>query len=362
MSGPSLRPIVFAAVLGVGLLVLAVSQFGSLFQVDATTFYAAGRMWLHGLDPYGPQFAAYAEAHGLPQQFVWVYPPQWWLIATGLACLAPHHAFLIWKAANLLLLGGALVLAWLAANRPDRPVPAVAAIAFVLFACFSDAALAGFDLGQTNFLVLFGFGAMMFGLRRRNAAASGLGLTVLLLKPQFGLVFAAVALSRRELRRPALLALAASGVLCLPLMIASGPGGFVESMKRLLANLSVYPTLKWNRPLELSGLDFVAALGGGPEVSTLLYVALATGICLFALRRGGSIEDVWIVTVSTAVFMLPLHGYDFLLAGTLLLLIRRLRRWAALCLFLAAERPTSGIASAWSSARSTSPCWSGQGR
>ncbi|MBA2918964.1 DUF2029 domain-containing protein [Sphingomonas sp. MAH-20] len=335
MRGHALRPIALAAALGAGLLVLAVSQLGNLFQVDATTFYAAGRMWLDGLDPYGPQFAAYAAAHGLPPQFVWVYPPQWWLIATGLACLAPHHAFLAWKAANLVLLGGAAILAWLAANGPGRPVPPAAAIAFLLFACFSDAALAGFDLGQTNVLVLFGFAAMMFGLRRGNAAISGLGLTLLLLKPQFGLIFAAVALSRRELRRPAMLALAATGLLCLPLIVVSGLGGFAESMERLLANLSVYPTLKWNRPLELAGLDFVAALSGGPELSALLYVALAIGSCLLALRRHGPIEDVWIATVAAAVFVLPLHGYDFLLAGTLLLLIRHLRRWAAVCLCLA---------------------------
>jgi hypothetical protein len=314
-------------------LLLAGTSLGDLYQVDARYFYLAGRMWLEGLDPYGAQFAALAGAQGLSPDSVWVYPPQWWSMAVGLALLPPGLALLTWKIANLLLLAAGSVLAWLAAGR-GRDTPALAVISFVLFMGWSDAALSGLDLGQTSFLVLLGFGALMYGLRRGSGMVSGLGLFLLLLKPQFGLVFAGAAVSRRELRWPLVAALGATGLLALPLVFRSGIDGFVASMGHLLHGLSVYSTLKWNRPLELSGLDFLAAVARAPEVSSLFYVALAVGLCLIVLRHRNRIEDFWIVTVASAVFLLPLHGYDFLLSATLLLLIREFRRWAALCLCL----------------------------
>lgn len=327
----------FLAGLAVSLALLAAATLGDLYQVDARYFYLAGRMWLAGLDPYGPQFAVLAGREGLSADSVWVYPPQWWSFAAGLALLPPERAFLAWKLVNLVLLGGGgAILVSLTAGR-GRSTPAAALIGFVLFLCWSDATLSGLYLGQTTFLVLVGFAALVRGLRRREPAMSGIGLFLLLLKPQFGLLFAAAALSRRELWRPLAFAVAAAVALVLPLLLSAGIGGFVQAMTHLLHDLAVYSTLKWNRPLELSGLDFLAATVGLPEVPALLYVGLAAAICLWALRRRSSTEDFWIVTVAVAVFVLPLHGYDFLLASTLLLVIATFRRWAAitLCLGLA---------------------------
>ncbi len=181
---------------------------------DFMTYWAAGRLFLSGGDPYsiGAAFAV-ERSLGWPyvQPLVMLNPP-WTLPLVALLGLLPFPvAHYGWLALSL----GIEVVCALALWRYFGGENRLRWIALVVLATFLPAASAE-HFGQVTPLILGGITGLLFALRRRKYALAGVCLVILGLKPHLVyLVLAAVLLwSMREKtwRVPVTAALGAGGV------------------------------------------------------------------------------------------------------------------------------------------------------
>lgn len=328
----------------VAMLMAAVAAqcFADNYPYDLAYFHAAGRMWLAGLDPYGPEFARFGAGFIARDSAIWAYPPQWWGISVALAAIDQNSAVMVWKIVNLLALlaGGALLYDAMRVGRDGTPV--IVTLLFLILLATADATRITLYLGQSSLLMLLGFGLLVHGLRFGGSARQTLGLFILLLKPQFGLFFLLLMVATREGRRPAIWALALAAVACLPVLLTLGFDGTVESASRFFANLSAYGSLRWNRPGELTGLSFAAAMAGFPVPPPLLCILGACALSIWLARResgpGETPDAVRSCIIGTAALyaIAPLHPYDQALMPVFLLALPARRPATAICIVAAA--------------------------
>src|SRR5690348_15113259 len=102
-TGTRARAMAWAAVAlaAAAAALMVVRALDAGYSKDFSYILVAGRMWITGADPYGPGFAGAGAKILPPDATTFVYPPNWWLIAVGLACLEGSRAFLVWKFVNL---------------------------------------------------------------------------------------------------------------------------------------------------------------------------------------------------------------------------------------------------------------------
>jgi hypothetical protein len=167
---------------------------GHLKGADFVHFYTLGRIALTGQTSalYDGPAQHRLQTQWLPESagdsFVPVYPPQTALLFAPLAWFPYGVAALLWAAATAAVYALVVRTAW----RPARA--ALTDTTFVI------AAAAGFPPfwslvlhGQTTTLPLIGFCLGWLALERRRPFLAGLALGIVAIKPQFGLVLAAVA-------------------------------------------------------------------------------------------------------------------------------------------------------------------------
>jgi len=342
IAGRVAERVVAIAIVATLMAAVAAQCFAASYPYDLAYFHAAGRMWRAGLDPYGPEFARFGAGFIGKESALWAYPPQWWGISVALATLDQGSAVIAWKIVNLLALlaGGTLLYDALRTERDGTPV--VVILLFLVLLATGDATRITLHLGQSSLLMLLGFGLLVHGLRFGSPVRQTLGLFLLLLKPQFGLFFLLLTIARREGRRPALWALGLTALACLPVLLTFGISGTIESAGRFLANLSAYGSLQWNRPGELTGLSFVAAMAGLPTPSPLLCIIGASALTVWLARRserqGQPLDPAQTCVLGAAALyaIAPLHPYDQVVMPAFLLMLPRLRPWTAMCLVVAA--------------------------
>lgn len=303
---------------------------------DFKYLWTAGKLWAQGVAPDNAAFHAMAARHvteGMVPE-VWSYPPTWWAICVALAQLSLAKAHLVWNLVSIALIAGASLL--LARSvKPAfgevrtgfplldeivrRPL-ALASVHFFLMAGF-EATATLISVGQTTAPVYFGVAALLFGMvtGRRGWAVAGLALTFL--KPQIGVVFAAVLLFQdTAARRTLLWAVAASAALAAPALASD-----VGVIGVFLANLAGHEgIMASNEPGGMTGLRHLFGLVGLP-MSTLgaLTVTLiaAVGACTAAARANATASPgvrAWVSMILTTAVInaaAPLHYYDLVLAG-----------------------------------------------
>ncbi len=333
--------------LGIGALLIAASfavliarALRELAPYDLGYILTAGRMWLAGLDPYGPDYAIVGADYFIEGAGLWAYPPQWWLISAGLGALNDIHAILAWKFVNIAALIGGGLLLQRAASHGGLGTPLWASVLFWALLATGDPTKTTMQLGQTSLLMLLGFALLVHGMTTNSLAQKAAGLAILLLKPQYGLFFLALTLADRTQRRAAFTALAVTALACLPFLFQQGLSGAITSAFRLLDNVAAYGDLRWNRPLEVNGLTFLSALIGGPRPPALLLVFAAI-LGAWSLRawlardRDRDHRAFWLASLSVFFLAVPLHYYDLTLVPSFLLLVHILNRWAAACVVVA---------------------------
>jgi len=295
--------------------------------VDFSYILTAGRMWLAGADPYGAGFAAAGGANLPAGPTGFAYPPNWWVIAVALAAIPGGGALLAWKLLNLASAAAAGFLLIRSARRiqPDGPEWLNYAFLACLFSC--GAMANALRLGQTSILILLGFALLIEGLTFDRRFRQILGLSLLLLKPQIGLLFLLLAFARKPTRPAAVGACLATVVACLPILFSLDFAGTFASATNFVGNLGSYDKLPWNWPAYMSGLPFIFA-EVGLRLSPLIAIAAAWFIAEFSLRpRDASrqVTDFWLISTGALAAMIPLHLYDFILCVPCLLLLPSLR-------------------------------------
>jgi hypothetical protein len=317
---------------------MLVRAFKDPAPYDAAFILTAGKVWSAGLDPYGPAFVRFAGTYIPPHMAIWAYPPQWWPIATGLARFDDDTAFLIWKLANIAALLGGGVLLYRVAQKLGAGTPLWAATLFGATLAASDVTRTTFQLGQTSMLILLGFALLMHGLAHGRRVPQVAGLMLLLLKPQFGLLYLLLLGVYPRTRRTALIAVGLTALICVPLLAVFGLDGTIRSAFGLLHNLAGYSAQKWNRPTEVSGLPYVAVQLGLPAISPLLCVVAAAVASVLWMRRSTAARSgapdlvlFWLVPLATFMLIVPLHLYDFTLVPSFLLFAGLFSRGALAC-------------------------------
>jgi hypothetical protein len=330
-----------AAVLIAAGIVLLVQCFSDSYPFDLAYFTTAGRMWREGVDPYGAAFADFGSRYIAREAALWAYPPQWWWIATPLSTLSDAASVIVWKIVNVsALIGGGALVYRVHSNRSPC-IPGVTAVLFAVMLMTADATRIGLHLGQTNALMLLGFGMLVDGMQRKTTSRTAIGLFVLMLKPQFGLFFVLLALTLKDGRRPAALALLATALACLPVLLTFGVSGTLLSAGRFLHNLSAYGALDWNRPGELTGVSFLAPLLGLPAPSPIVCIAAAGALTLWLDRKSGRDPiNACMIGLAALYAIVPLHPYDLIMLPLFLLVLDDRRPWAATCVLV-------GLVLAW---------------
>ena len=331
---------------------------------DFRYFWVAGRVWLEGLSPYGPDLPR-LSAEMIPEGHVpriWPYPPTLWL-PTAFPALFPFEtAWRIWLGLHgvAMILASAVIAVGLPALRISLgagrefavPRPLFFALHLGLMA-YGEANLLSANSGQVTGLLYLGAAVMMVGLYHDRDKTAIVGLTILLMKPHIG---AAVALglliSGARGRRLVLWAAVASVVLMLP-ALAIAPTAIFDWLRGLArydgensANLPEAMTGLRNLLWEFGGLTLgnLAASLAGLAVSGVV----AVWLCRKDRRGDAPLTDEGRLTRLSAAMILaalaaaPLHLYDFVLLGValpLLPLLAPARVFAALIAILMLTRP-----------------------
>jgi hypothetical protein len=172
---------------------------GQLKWTDFVFFYTLGDIARNGpvSDLYNPQTLYQHQVARVPasapEHYFPVYPPQVALVFAPLANLPYHVAAVLWALVNIVVYGAAVYLAW----RPMRRELArysLVGVAAAAFPPFWNVILHG----QTTAILIIAFSAAAIAMAHGRKMLAGLAFGLLLIKPQFGLVLAAVVLTCGE--------------------------------------------------------------------------------------------------------------------------------------------------------------------
>jgi hypothetical protein len=346
---PVLRSTLVSALL-IGLLAAAIVYLATkvvapdVAGVDLRYLWLAGLLWGEGIDPYSSEYGArsaeFMARGNVPQ---WLpYPPYWYPWATLLARLPLETAEQLWglfSGVLILIAGAVFSMAFRTVWRDAGYLPVL--MLFIFLAACSPTAQA-ITVGQTSPLILFGLALYFLAIARQSQQLMCLALIVVMLKPNFGLPFAAYAFLLPRFRMPTLLAAGLSCCAMLPALLPHGPMAVITGYVEVLSGYGEHPA---NRPSAVTGLVNLTyqisgfTLSGFAAVGQSVLVAILLALKLNKDAKSGSaaakeaLTSPLLLLVST-LFFVPLHTYDLLLVAPILFLPSLLRpryrlEWAA---------------------------------
>ncbi len=347
MGGVSVRTLDYRLLAGFGLAILGLifllrGLHGEPTHSDFRGIWIAGHIWAQGQDAYGPLFvqrgvALFGQSHN---PVMWPYPPHAWLLALGSQRFDLSAGLFWWN-----LMGAALAAigAWLlgqafAADQRARLVLAIAVFSFVAFSTASGGAM---RMGQTGFIAFFGLGLLAWAMVRRKIAVAAVAISILMLKPQIGLVACGALLVVPDglaiVAGGAAIALGAS----LPVLFLTGPATVAAGY---LHNLALYRTIPYDLPRSMTGIGNLVAQIAGVDLPAIgmTFVGAAVAALLVRLHRWRNADDPSPVALTASLMMAIvgatvgfafLHIYDLMIVAPAVALVPMLRggaRWSAI--------------------------------
>ena len=303
-------PLIAFGILGIG------RPPGGVINVDGTSFFAAGRTWLQGGNPYSPDDLARSVAgiEGVDVSTVpFFYPPQMSIFCVPLGLLSYPAARALWVGLNLLAVAALAAVAVVTLKRARRSDenglgPWIVA-AIVIGNPFTAHVV---WMGQTSLLAAAGLVGAWFFAERNKPVAAGILLGMATFKPQLCLLlFIWFGLERAY--RLVLVAVLTSGVMSLYAMAVQGPIGVWTAWRAGVA--AGYSHVIFNSPsaqnkVGLESLFHASGLAVPGIVLTLIGLVLA--VALWLSRARVRPRDVFaLLIVITFVFMGYSHDYDF---------------------------------------------------
>lgn len=281
---------------------------------DFKYFWQAGHMWAAGQSPYLPDYITEGAKNFGDFANPFFYPPNALPFLSLAAPFSPRDVANGLTLISLACLFGVTGLITQASKRISTRIPPVYIfIILIIFAAFyMRPSIRVLMYGQITWVLALGFAAYFYGLFEKRNICMAIGLTILLLKPQFGLPVLAFALIRPESRLPALTAGAATGFLGVAGLLTGDP---VENARQLLLNISVYSSLPENNPAASGGLNqlynFIKV--DPPKVVQLL-IALAPVVILARYARRQAAAGAAACAALVCGFLaFPTHSTDFIL-------------------------------------------------
>lgn len=331
MTASTYRWLGVAMVLAVAAAYLGPKIFDNADTVDFKYIWLAGSLWREGLNPYADVFREQGGVifAGANHPQFWVYPPNWWPIATGFSALPYEPARMVWRVAS----AGALLIGCFSVSRTlrrqDISMPEWRHILFWGICATMSATAVTVNLGQTSLLAFLGICLFIAAMLRQDRAMMVAALVILALKPTLGMVLLVALLPARFWWG----AILAAGVITLAMaasaLVQDGVGNVLGAM---LDRLGEYGREAVNSPPEMTGLRHLVDRFAGVELGTLSCIGLGmiasflTGI--LAQREAASRdlpEILALLLVVTAVFV-PMHTYDLIFVALLFVLSAGLPR------------------------------------
>jgi hypothetical protein len=302
-------PLVAFGLLGIG-------RPNGPINVDGTTFFAAGRAWLSGLNPYSHQdlIRSVSDVTEIDVTSVpFFYPPQTSIFCVVLGLMSYPVARDVWIGTNLLAIAAIAAMAVATLRKSPGPAPYGLGPWIVAAVIFGNPFTSHVVwMGQSSLVATAGILGAWFFSQRHKPVIAGVLLGLATFKPQLCiLLFLWFALERNFL--VIAVAVATSALMSLYAMIAQGPLGawlvWREGVK------SGYATVVFNSPgfQNKVGLESLFSASGVPVpgmVFTLLGAMLTLGLWMARDRvREGDV--LALLVAITFVFVGYSHDYDY---------------------------------------------------
>ncbi|MFK8015718.1 MAG: glycosyltransferase family 87 protein [Gammaproteobacteria bacterium] len=292
------------------------------YAFDFRLLWLAGSTWLHGYSPYMPAFDALYAVHfggGQASWHVFNYPPYFAVIALPLATLPYAVATSLWLGVNVvcIALSAAILSSGLAARSLGLQI--IVHVAIVVFALTSYAGGYSLFYGQTSLLVLLGACLFMHGYVGKSAVPLGVGLVLLSLKPNLGLLPGLLlASSVYDFRARQWQTWALWPVLTTLLFAFVGTGlviamaGFDATVPAFAARIAAYSATPPSAAYSLTGMPYLVDTLTGTSMPLWLSLVLAAAVCIVAVRRATDRAIAVCSVLAAGFFFLPLHTYDLI--------------------------------------------------
>ncbi len=332
-------------VTSVGYLVERIVAFADQSSIDFRHTWVAGQMWVDGANPYSAEFARVgAESFtsgDLPR--IWVYPPNWFVLATPFDLFGDVTGSVIWNVGNSILL---LLACWILAgivrdqlpafpewsrrlfqsDRPDvdRLVLFAVHLAFVTFLQGTAIAL---TTGQTGVMAFFAMVLLVWAMINNRETWGVFAIVLLMLKPQVGIIVCVALLFDRTNWVMVGKAAAATILSAAPAFIRTSPN---ELLSEMLDNWDALysPDYGPTNPERVSGLRNLAEWVGmgdvGVQVGVVFALLALIGFYVWPRGRGGAGNlrfgeplGTMIASIGAIVGFVTLQTYDLPMIGLL---------------------------------------------
>lgn len=333
-------------VVGLFYLLFKTYQVSSVATYDFKYIWLAGKLWLQGVNPYTAEYAEFARQN-INQGHVpsmWVYPPNFYIPAILSGLTPVNLSSILWNVAGVVMIIASSALLTAAAlpisikTLPDtgflrlvrKRLTSPLNLFFIhlgLMATLQATAIT-LSVGQTSILIYFGVSLLLYGLKKNFKWTSGIGLAITFLKPQIGAIVLIVILLHKTNWMMFVRAAIVSAAISLPAFIQSPL--VIFDWLRNVHRYDGYAVA--NMPQSTTGLRnvfwdlFSSDIGNMTSMIASLIVIGGLCITLKYLRRGMEAQSEaqhtakMIIISSIAILALaPLHIYDFVLFGIVLL-------------------------------------------
>ncbi|MFT3730791.1 MAG: glycosyltransferase 87 family protein [Hyphomicrobium sp.] len=325
---PLVELIVCATIVTVSLLYLLLKTVGNGQQtVDFQFIWLAGHMWNQGKSPYSPEYAVLGDAMftGNRPEY-WFYPPNWWPIATLTGLLRYEEAQTVWRGIS----GGAvisgIIILGQAAHQYVTSVSLIRWAALIAFTCLSSSTASAFALGQTTPFIFFGMACFVCGYVAKSRIWTVVGLVLMMLKPQVGVVVCAFLLTSWSGIIAVTLAAAIVLLTAVPALVQAGVMPF---LKYFIATLAAHGALPPNAPHSMTGVRYLVYELGGGNVDVLILTVLACfsafvlGFVRSREKHRSAETDALDLSILLMIilFFVPLHIYDTFIVAPIIVLM-----------------------------------------
>jgi glycosyl transferase family 87 len=291
---------------------------GRLQGLDFMSFYATSKVLLTQGPAHVYELAAQQQAQAalLPGSRPFLpdlYPPYWVLVRSWLALLPLSWAYLAWGVLTIAASAASLfLLARTAAFESWRSWPMLTAAGFAPL-------VVNLVQGQSVAFVLLGIALSLWFHNRGREIAAGAALSLLLIKPQVGILLLGLLLIRPSARALAGFAIAAAALLAAGLAVFD-TGGVAAWLRLLTEDGGTFfrPWLSLRSPLVAAGL-------AGWE-QYLVLAALAAGLLALIVVARLDLKQSFVVATAGSLLVAPhvnVHDLSLLLVPGLLLISAR---------------------------------------
>ena len=300
----------------------------SLQGQDLTFKYIwlAGSLWQNGLSPYSIEYQEighkmFTTFNGQP----FYYPPNWWPFSNILAAFDYNTATEIWRVLNGLCIVSSTFLLNGALKKIDINLTPSSLVLYTGLVSLMQASAIIIATGQTTILIYFGLCLVIYSAVNSRPLWLALGLCVMLLKPQIGVVLFFAFIPFKKYHMALLYTCALTLLLMLPALITIGP---FETILPYLKGLSQHSSFATNEAQNSTGLKSIlyniTNFKLPSTMATLLSIVGAVGAGLYFKKSGKEnstnfIRYLMIIIMITA-FIAPLHEYDMIIIVPLILL------------------------------------------